>query len=551
MRNSVQLNMRMDRQNTTALSVPRSMRPHDNSILLKIMPGVVAPIAAAGLLREDAVAAGQLSVTFEMAETAEVLLNPVGVKVSAYLVPWLAFERFNGRDEFEASYSKKAFRDGDGIIPFIDTMARGVEGDYPLLDALGIHAESTTQISTMYLEAYNLICNYRNKALSLDLPERTRLQTDFASAHRDRGRHRDIVPSFDEAAMEGAIEIDLLNQGNLPVHGIGSNVAIPPHVTGNDFKETDGNVNTYANFFGNTGEEIFVRSAPDGTPIVNVQLQDAELTFSLASIQRAKKLQAFALLRQRYTGLDDDAVINKLMDGIRLPEKMFEQPILLGSEVAGFGFSKRYSGDSGNLDESIVQGAAMLSMQIATPRINPGGVLMFIAEVQPEQLFERQADPFMHVIDVEEYPQFIRDDGDEQKVDIVRNYEIDTAHEDGEGLFGYGPLNGKWAIQGPRIGKGYFRPEATTTFDEDRAKIWDTTPSNPTLGEDWYLAGETSTEVFEYTEEEPFEISGRLSLVVSGNTVFGRRLTESDGDYEAIDERLPGPEDQIDQADEA
>jgi len=548
MNNSVALSMRRDRQNTTALSVPRSMRPHENSVLMKMMPGVVVPVAAAGLLREDAVAAGQLALTFEMSETAEVLINPVVVKVSAYLVPWLAFERFYGRDEFEASYSKKPVREGDDVIPFIDTMARGVEGDFPVMDALGLHAEPTKEISTMYVEAYNLIVNYRNKNLSLDLPMRERLDTDLAAAHRDRGRHRDIVPSFDEAAMEGAIEIDLLNQGSLPVHGIGVVAGTTPNLIGDitPFAEADGSTPSYDNAMFQ-GHQTAVRTDASGVPIIDVQLQDADLVFSLASIDRAKKLRAYAQLRQRYSGLDKEMDIDKLMDGIRLPEKMFEQPILLGSQSSAFGFSKRYSGDSGNLDESIVQGAAMLSMQVATPRINTGGVLMFVAEIQPEQLFERQADPFLHITDVEEYPQFIRDDGDEQKVDTVFNYEIDTAHDDLTGLFGYGPLNGKFAVQGPRIGTGYFRPEATAEYDEDRARIWDTTPSNPSLGEDWYLAGNVSTEVFSFTDTEPFEASGRMSLVISGNTVFGMSLTESDGDYEAVEERLPSPDDQIDQ----
>ena len=200
-KNSVLNSILRDRQSTTALSVPRSARPHDNSLLLKLYPGKAVPIAAAGLHREDAVAAGRLSVTVEMSETAEVLINPVQVRVSAYLVPWLAFDRFNGRDDFEAAYSKVPLEEGGDVKPFVETMARGVEGDYPVLDALGLHAKSDQQVSTMYLEAYNKIINYRNTNLSLELPERDRLQTDLAPAIRDRGRHRNIVPTFEEAAM--------------------------------------------------------------------------------------------------------------------------------------------------------------------------------------------------------------------------------------------------------------------------------------------------------------------------------------------------------------
>ena len=268
---------------------------------------------------------------------------------------------------------------------------------------------------------------------------------------------------------------------------------------------------------GETGHpELYIEQNDLGRPDVRVEMDDQSFSFSLASIERAKKMQFFANLRKRYAGLDDDAIINKLMDGIRMPEKMFEQPIYLGSETSAFGFSKRYATDSDNLDQTVVQGATMVDMQLATPRINPGGVLMFIAEIQPEQLFERQPDPFLVETDVDNYPQFIRDDGDEQKVDRVYNKEIDTAHTDPDGLFGYGPMNGRWMVQAPRIGTGYFVPAQTTTFDENRNRIWDTTPADPALGQDWYLCGDVSTDVFEYTETEPFEISGRLSLLVTG-----------------------------------
>ncbi len=43
--------------------------------------------------------------------------------------------------------------------------------------------------------------------------------------------------------------------------------------------------------------------------MVNVNLGEAEMQFSLASIQRAKKMQVFANIRKRYNGLDDDAVM--------------------------------------------------------------------------------------------------------------------------------------------------------------------------------------------------------------------------------------------------
>ncbi len=68
-----------------------------------------------------------------------------------------------------------------------------------------------------------------------------------------------------------------------------------------------------------------------------------------------------------------------------MPDRMFEQPIELGSQLTGFGLSKRFATDSDNLDKSVAfLAATMVSMEVATPRSNTGGVLMFIAEIQPE-----------------------------------------------------------------------------------------------------------------------------------------------------------------------
>lgn len=548
-KNGVLNNMMRDRQATTALSVPRSIRPHNNAFLSRMYPGKVVPIAAAGLFREDAVARGRIAAIFEMSETAEVLINPVHVKMSAYLVPWLAFDRFNGRDEFEASYSQVPFKEGDDVIDFIETMARGVEGDHPILDALGLHAAETQDVSTMYIEAYNKIINYRNENMSLDLVAdgastlRTRLQSDLAPAQREIGRHRNIVPSFDEASMEGAVDINFIG-GSFPLEGMGKVTSTNTHTTPLTVTESDGQQHTYAESANtqHSPDGVFrVEMNSDGTPNMRVNINGDDMTFSLAHIERARKMQVFAQLRQQFSGLgdNDEETINKLMDGIRMPDKMFEQPIYLGSEKATFGFQKRYSSDSTNLDESVVQGMTRIQMEFATPRINTGGVLMFVAEIQPEQLYERQPDPFFVETDVSKYPQTMRDELDEQKVDRVLNKEIDTAHTDPDGLFGYGPLNGRWMVDAPRIGTGYYKAAPSAVFDEDRNRIWETSPTDPELGADWYLTNDLPTDVFTYTESEPFEASGQLQLAISGNTVFGRTLIESDGDYDAIADRVP------------
>ena len=493
-----------------------------------------------------------LNLQLQMGETAETIMNPVTVKVSAYLCPWLAFDRFANRGEFDASYKKKPVREGEEVIPFIETMQRGIEGDQPIMDALGLHEGATVNVSSMYVEAYNKIINYRNKNLSLSLPERARLEATLAAAERDRGRHRHIVPTFDEASMEGAIDINIEGSGGLaPVTGIGRFASFNPALTTSfDFTETAGGTETYESAW--TSDQAnglrFEADPTTGDPMVYADMSGlGTMRFSLAAIERAKQTKMFAEIRKRYSGHSDDAIIDMLMDGIRIPDQMFEQPIYLGAKTAAFGYATRYSTASEHLDEMVSEGLAQISMEVATPRINTGGVLMFLAEVQPEQMFERQTDPFLTITDVDEYPQFVRDFGDEQKVDIVRNKEIDSAHTDRDGVFGYGPLNGKFNIRAPRVGTGFFQPEPETVFDEDRARIWDPTPTDPALGADWYLTDEISKDVFEYTTDEPFEVNGSLDLAITGNTVFGKMLVEDQGDYDAVADRIPSPEEQIEQ----
>ncbi len=167
--NRVQSHMRMMRQTTTPLNVPRTMRPHSNPILLRMDPGVAVPIAAAGLFREDAIVKGRLSVAITMDETAEVLLNPVMVRVTAYLVPWLAFDRFAGRDEFEASYSKVPLREGDAVIPSSRSRLGGLLASIRFLTLLAATARPrnrcppctsrrTTRSSTIAIVTCRLIC---------------------------------------------------------------------------------------------------------------------------------------------------------------------------------------------------------------------------------------------------------------------------------------------------------------------------------------------------------------------------------------------------------
>ncbi len=243
--------------------------------------------------------------------------------------------------------------------------------------------------------------------------------------------------------------------------------------------------------------------------------------------------QAFARLRQQYNQ-HDDWIINLLMDGISIPEQAFKQPMLIGEKTTIFGMAKRYASDAANLTESVVNGATYLDLSVQVPRIGTGGVIMIMAEVTPDQLFERQEDPFLHTASVEQLPEYLRDTLDPEKVDIVQNERIDVDHATPKGTFGFEPMNARWNINSPRIGGKFYRPKVNAGFDEDRQRIWAVETLNPTLSTDFYLCTNMHTKPFVVTNKDPFECVTQGEIFIEGNTVFGGHLIEATDDYEKV-----------------
>jgi hypothetical protein len=233
--------------------------------------------------------------------------------------------------------------------------------------------------------------------------------------------------------------------------------------------------------------------------------------------------------------MHEDHIINLLMDAISIPEQAFKQPMLIGDKTTIFGQSKRYATDSGNLTESVVNGMTQIDMSVQLPRVNMGGVIMVVAEITPDQLFERQEDPFLSALTVDDLPQFLRDTLDPEKVDIVKNRRIDTSHATPDGTFAYEPLNARWNYDVPRVGgPKFYRPTVNTSFDEDRQRIWAVETINPTLSTDFYLCTNMHTKPFVVTNQDPFEVVSQGEIFIEGNTVFGGHLVEATNDYEEV-----------------
>lgn len=526
----------MTKMKATPIKAERSLRLDTKRVLTSGNAGKIMPLTYVPLLREDAVRSGKMSFTFEMAETAETLLNAVNVDVKAYFVPFLAFDRFNGMDQLNRSYMGVAETDGGQPIPFFETAVFGAYGSNEVYATLGMHATPTTQVNTAVLESYNSIVNFRRKQRSTLLTQRNRYDATLAEAFWKHSSMKHIVPSFDEAMIDGEVPI-----GNLALGGHAPLRSLTKGQPNNGLSNSATGGNTY-NPDAPTGLQTVVSGEyhwsdiyADLDAITNeVESSGGGLRLTLSNIEMAKKTAAFARMRSAYQGLDDDYIIDLLMSGINIPEQMLQNPILIGEQSTVFGYQKRFATDSANLDESVTTGATQVNMNIRVPRMNTGGVLMITAEITPEQLYERTKDCFFHNSTVDYLPEFTRDYLDPEKVSVVTNEYVDISHSDPGSTFGYAPLNHEWMRSTPNIGGKFLRPEVNTAFDEDRQRIWAVETVDPTLTEDFYLCSNMHQKVFSDTASDGFEILGLGQFQIEGNTVFGAAINEATDDYDQV-----------------
>ncbi|MER8599678.1 hypothetical protein NKH09_17530 [Mesorhizobium sp. M1339] len=541
----------INRMSNQPITVERSHRIHTARGITSLPAGKMVPIAAVPLLREDAVRSGRLRFNFEMMETAEILMNAVYVSVKAYLVPWSAFTRFDSIDAVNRAYEGVEQYAGGPVQPFVqrETFNSATADDIKVY--LGLHAKTGDTVTLAYHEAYNEIWNFRAKNRSPALTPRALTAKNLAPAFWRHEQFRHIVPNFDQALVDGQVALNVVNT-KLPVSGLG--IKGTPTASTATFRDSTG-----ATWTGGAGgvvaQEALLGAKLAGAvsatvlPAIFAELSANGITVSLSNIDMAKKTAAFAQLRTQYNMLDDDYLINMLMDGLSIPEQAMRQPILLGEETTIFGMSKRYASDAANLTESVVNGATAVEMSVATPRIACGGIIMVVAEITPEQLFERQADPMYHYPVVPganahtgaNFPHYLRDTLDPEKVEAVPNRYMDVQHATPTGVFGYAPLNYRWNVNTPRIGGKFYRPGATDPFDEDRQRLWAVETVNPSLGTDFYLCTNMNTSVFVVTTQDPFECVIQGDLLIEGNTVFGPVLKESIDDYAKVLTHAPQP----------
>jgi len=346
------------------------------------------------------------------------------------------------------------------------------------------------------------------------------------------------VPDYDSAKVDGIVNLTVAD-GKLPVKGLGiqgGSASVPI----NNFRESGATADATKQGWhvrDNLANATFVMKEKTGTgfPDVFAELQNNGISLSLANLDLATKTREFARIRERYAGYTEEWAVNMMMDGIDIPEQYLKEPMLVAEASTIFGFSKRYATDAANLTEHVANGATFVDLNIRVPTLNTGGVFMIIAEITPEQLFERQKNPWLHLDNNKlNRPDFIRDYMDPDKVDIVTNDRIDLDHSNPTGRFGYEPMNARWNNKIPHIGGKFFRPVANAPFDEDRQRFWAAEALNPTLGPEFYLATTMHTKPFVDTVSDIAEVVIQGDLLINGNTQFGAGLIEASDDYAKV-----------------
>lgn len=514
---------------TGPLPTIKSIRPDEWRGLTSCKAGVIVPIAYFPLLREDRFR-GRISVQVKSEETVKVIVNPVRVRVEAYLIPKTMLERFQGSMEvLNRAYMKEPAPAGMGTTPkwFLATPALPAnDTGHEIFDTLGLHWADGEVFNADLVESYNQLVNWQRERVSPSLPKRLLTETTLARAMWDAWRFDWIKPSFDAAMMEASVPIGL--DGTAPIIGNPSSTTpVAPGTTPITVAKNGTGFYTGSNS-GATQNERMVADLRGSTGA----------SVSLANIAVAEKAQKMAMMRDRYKGVPDEYLIDLLMQGISVPDADLRQPILLNRAEAVIGQTERYATDGTSLDVSVANGMASVSFTMNTPQVNTGGYVLVTLSVVPEQLYERVNDPATkyNTGDIEDVntPEYLRDYLDPQKVETVSNRYIDVRHSDPSGIFGYAPLNYRWRRWNARVGGKYKRP-VPDAFSEDRQRVWSIEKTDPELSADWYLCPKPFPHtVFADTTADPYEVITIASAQAIGNTVFGPRFEEDLDSYDKV-----------------
>jgi hypothetical protein len=522
------------------------------SVLTSGDAGVIIPVSIAPLHRGDS-ASGRIMINMELAEMPRPLENAVVGRVQSWFIPRPSLPHFSGLDEYTHAFHGKnitqlgaAGRTPPSLYDTVGTGAIAAAQSSEFFKSLGISLVASTAINTDYIDAYNVVCNFRRAAYSSKTTrydyyqENATTALELKPAFWPRNRMHNVVPDYEQALVIGSLDLDVTS-GSIPVSGLGvfsgSNAS-----TNANIKKTGGVTQATGEWFGGTA--LTAEEDPDNAnfPKILVEMAGEVIGTSLADIDKARTTQAFAKAQAAMAGNDysgfnnDDVIISELMQGFVVPEELFNRPWLLDNKTVQFGMQERHATDAANLDDSVTIGRASTSLSINVPRAEYGGVILTTIEVMPERLYERQSDEYIYCTTVDDLPNALRDLQRTEPVDIVINRRMDTAHTTPAGTFGYEPMNSKWQREFTRLGGEFRQLTPGTPSTIARTAIWQPDIVDPAFTSDHYECPHPfPQDVFSVPSNDIVNISVVQQITIVGHTQFGDELVEDNGEFLAIE----------------
>jgi hypothetical protein len=519
--------------------------------------GVVIPVTYAPLLRNDS-ASGRITFDMELAEMPKPLQNAVIARGQAWFVPRPSLPQFVGVDDYVHSYQGKtptALGSTPVLPSLFDTVASGsiaAAQSSELFKALGVSLRASTAINTDLIDSFIHVYNFRKAAHSSKMAnedyyaENATTSLELKPAFWPRNRMSRIVPDYEQALVQGSLELDV-TAGQVPISGIafGNDSASP--WTG--LRETSNGSNQTWNdglrvaateqvMTGTYPHVYFEGDDANNQPEINAEMANVTITASLADIDKARTTQAFAKARAAYAGSDfsgyntDDVLTAELMSGFNVPASLQNRPWLLDSKTVVFGMTERHATDAANLDDSMSTGRAQMALSINIPRADYGGMMVATVEVMPERLYERQEDPYLLVTDVSDLPEPQKDLLNTNPVDSVPNARIDTGHTSPTGVYGYEPLNDKWQREFTRLGGEFRQLTPGTPSTAARTALWQVDYVDPAYTSDaWLCKHPFPQSVFSAPSNDIVNIAFNQQITIVGTTQFGDALVEDNDEH--------------------
>lgn len=542
----------MLRQSQAPFSYQASRRPDNVSLLTSGRAGEIIPLTAGPLFRGDS-ASGNILIEATLAEMPRPIENLVIMRGQAWVVPRPAFPRFEGVSEYVHSYSETDITKQGAAArtppSLFDTVASGAIAAFEASEfcrALGLTLRAGVEVNTDYVDAYNLICNFRLAAHSSKMARYSYYGEDAVTSLELKpafwpvNRMHNVVPDYEVALVKGSLELDVI-AGSAPVSGLGKSTQTFGGTSVSAYETGGTAAVTYAKSAGsNTVDGLQIEEDPNnpGFPNILAEMAGQTISTSLADIDKARLTEAMAKARAAMAGVNfsgfnpDDVIVAQLMQGFTVPPEMFQRPMLLDSQTAVFGMTERPATDAANLDDSVTTGKATIRLSMNIPRMDYGAVYMTTAEVGPERLYERQGDPYQYATSPSDLPDATRDVQNTLPVDFVPNWRVDAKHASPDDLFGYEPMNAKHRREFTRLGGEYRQLTPGVNNTTARTAIWQVNIQDPVLNSDhWLMPHPFPQDVFSLPSSDVVTFSVNQQLAITGITQFGDDLVEDNNEY--------------------